>query len=170
MDWEGAARKDRLRHDPVTVPSGRRNRPGEPGPNPSAEPSRKGTAREVSLFRFALKDCSHSAGASLRLEIRRDEATLSFVQAKQKSTFEAVVIGSRGVSGDAEVSHTPFHAAVTALQYMPRDAWWPLRLELEQVPGTSSALIVWLRTDPQKTVTPDAGRVFIGLVPSSTFA
>jgi hypothetical protein len=164
MDWERVARDDRRRNDPVTVPSGMRNRPGEPGPNPDPIPTRKGTAREVSLFRRALKDCSHPSGGSLRLKTHRHGATFTFTHANQQATFEAAVIDSEDVSVDALISHTPFHAAVTSLQYAPRNAWWPLRIQLERLPGASSSLIVWLRADPQEAVAADAGRVFIGFV------
>lgn len=168
MDWERVAREDRRRNDPVMVPSGRRNLPGEPGPNTETVPTRKGAAREVSLFRLALKDCSHPAGGSLRLKTHKDGATLSFTRARQQGAFAAAVNDSGEVSVDALISHTPFHAAVTSLRYVPRNAWWPLRLQLEQLPGAPSVLLLWLRTDPQEEIAPDAGRVFLALVGGGT--
>jgi hypothetical protein len=98
--------------------------------------------------------------------MHQDGATLSFSAARQQGTFEAAVVDSGEVSADALVGHTPFHSAVTSLQHFPRNAWWPLRLQLERLPG-SGPLLVWLRTDPQVDVASDAGRVFLGLVPHS---
>jgi len=133
MKWEKVRREELLKHDDVTLRTGRRQGIAESGPSSDGTPTRAERRQARLELLYGLDDCARGSH-TVRLIVREVHAFLAFDSPRNNRLVPTTIVGGLGLLAiDVSIHCASPKELAKALryQYSPKD-WWPLRLELQQ--------------------------------------